>query len=84
MHTYPIPVEVQSQAGHLGSHGGDITTQKSSSTLSYTDLLLTYTNIYIYSIMSHSRVHEAGSIPRSMAAFSAGRPKASHPIGWST
>ena len=31
-----------------------------------------------------ARVHLAGCSPRSRAAFSAGRPKASHPMGWST
>ena len=29
-------------------------------------------------------VHFAGGTRFSMAAFSAGSPKASHPIGWST
>jgi len=29
-------------------------------------------------------VHSAGGMPRSMAAFSAGRPKASQPIGCTT
>jgi len=31
-----------------------------------------------------SRVQAPGSTPRSMAAFSAGSPKASKPIGWTT
>ncbi len=31
-----------------------------------------------------SRVHCAGGMPFFIAAFSAGRPKASHPIGVST
>ena len=31
-----------------------------------------------------SRVHIAGATPASIAAFSAGRPKASQPIGCST
>src|SRR5947209_3524088 len=31
-----------------------------------------------------STVHTPGSTPRSIAAFSAGRPKASHPIGCKT
>ena len=29
-------------------------------------------------------VHSFGWIPRLIAAFSAGSPNASHPIGWST
>ena len=33
---------------------------------------------------SHSLVHSAGCSPRSMAAFSAGSPKASQPMGCST
>ena len=31
-----------------------------------------------------AKVEVAGGIPFLMAAFSAGRPKASHPNGWST
>ena len=31
-----------------------------------------------------SAVHRAGWTPCSMAAFSAGSPKASQPMGWST
>ena len=40
--------------------------------------------IWAFMVAMFSYVHTAGCTPLSMAAFSAGRPKASHPIGWST
>jgi hypothetical protein len=36
----------------------------------------------MYAMLSY--VHFAGGTPFAIAAFSAGRPKASQPMGWST
>lgn len=81
--THPVPVEAESQAVQLLPHGLDIAevTQGGNvgTKMAQAGHWQDGTGAYTYFL-----VHSSGSRPLSMAAFSAGSPKASHPIGFIT
>lgn len=70
--TYPVPVEVDAGLKQLLAHRRDIPKPIRSG------------NVVGVCEAAYVSVHWAGSTPRSIAAFSAGSPNASHPIGWIT
>lgn len=82
--SHPVPVEAEAQAVQLLPHGLDVAARKTQSSAMSSYAATMSANRHQMGRETNLLVHSSGSRPLSMAAFSAGSPKASQPIGFST
>ena len=74
-----MPVKLTSQSIQLCPHSSNVARKHNITII--IDLQNIHLTTLYDSISTHSLVHWAGVVPFSMAAFSAGSPNASQPIG---